>query len=149
MLASVGLITGVVVSGLFLRRLLKRMGSMSRQIDAAAGRFQSHLEDLFATWDLSPSERAVAIYAMKGFSNAEIAGLRGTSTSTIKSQMNAIYRKTGFGNRRELISFLVEELLAGVAVDCPRSEAAPSGVTDTACRPHGASEQDRAWEGAL
>ena len=53
------------------------------------------------------------IYAIKGFSNAEIGELRGTSAATVKSQMNAIYRKTGFSNRQQLIAFMVEELLHG------------------------------------
>ena len=35
--------------------------------------------------------------------------------STIKSQMNSIFRKAGFSSRQQLISFLVEELLAGVS----------------------------------
>ena len=37
---------------------------------------------------------------MKGFSNAEIADLRGTTAATVKSQMNAIYRKSNFTNRQ-------------------------------------------------
>jgi DNA-binding CsgD family transcriptional regulator len=115
-LASIGLIAGVFVSAVFLRTSLRLVAQMSRQIEVTSGNFQSHLTRLFAQWELSPSEQAVAVFAMKGFSNAEIAGLRGTSESTIKSQMNAIYRKTGLGNRQQLIAFLVEDLLAGVAL---------------------------------
>jgi DNA-binding CsgD family transcriptional regulator len=115
--ASLGLVIGVAVSGLFLRQSLARLASLNRQIDVASGKFHGHLMQLFVEWELSPSEQSVAICAMKGFSNAEIADLRGTSASTIKSQMNAIYRKCGLGNRQQLISFLVEELLAGVAVE--------------------------------
>jgi hypothetical protein len=66
------------------------------------------------------------VYAMKGFSNAEIGGFRGTSVSTVKSQMNAIYRKTGFSNRQQLISFLVEEMLAGVADPATLPEPQPA-----------------------
>jgi DNA-binding CsgD family transcriptional regulator len=85
-------------------------------MQAATGNYQSHLEKLFKGWDLSGAERAVAVYAMKGFSNAEIADLRQTSVATIKSQMNAIFRKAGLGNRQQLIAYLVEELLSGVAL---------------------------------
>ncbi|MEL6167583.1 MAG: helix-turn-helix transcriptional regulator [Pseudomonadota bacterium] len=115
MLAGLALAVGVFTSIFFLRHSLERVADMSRQIDVVAGNFEDHLKAYFRTWDLSPSEQSVAIYAMKGFSNAEVANLRGTSASTIKSQMNAIYRKSGFANRQQLISFLVEELLAGVA----------------------------------
>ncbi len=116
LLASIGLVIGVVVSGLFLHRSLRAMRSMRRQIDVASGNFEAHLINSFNEWSLSPSEQQVAIYAMKGFSNAEVAQLRGTTAATVKSQLNAIYRKSGFANRQQLISFLVEELMAGVSV---------------------------------
>ncbi|NNF73229.1 MAG: helix-turn-helix transcriptional regulator [Rhodobacteraceae bacterium] len=116
-LASIGIITGVIASGVFVRRGLDYMHELDRQVDVAAGNYETHLTEIFDGWGLSPSEKSVAIYAMKGFSNAEIAGFRQTSVATIKSQTNAIYRKSGLGNRPQLISFLVEELLAGINVD--------------------------------
>ena len=114
-LAGLSLAVGVFTSIFFLRHSLERVADMTRQIDVASGQFEDHLKAYFKSWELSPSEQSVAIYAMKGFSNAEVAELRGTSASTVKSQMNAVYRKSGFANRNQLISFLVEELLAGVA----------------------------------
>lgn len=119
LLASAGLVIGLVVSALYLRRSQRREVELSRQIDVAAGNFSQHIEQLFDDWEFSESERSVALYAMKGFSNAEIAQLRGTSASTVKSQMNAVYRKCGFGNRQQLIAFLVEELFEGVALPQP------------------------------
>ncbi len=114
--ASIGLIVGVVTSSLLLRKSQRRISQLGRQMDVARGNFESHLKGQFAQWDLTPSEHDVTIYAMKGFSNSEVADLRGTSTATVKSQLNAVYRKSGFANRQQLISFLVEELLSGVAV---------------------------------
>lgn len=111
-LASVGLISGVVVTAFYVRRSATRIETMGKQLDVATGQFESHLGEMFASWDLSQSEQSVAILAMKGFSNAEVADMRGTSVSTIKSQMNSIYKKSGLANRQQLISFLVEELLA-------------------------------------
>lgn len=116
LLASVGLVIGLFVSALYLRRSQRREFELNRQIDVASGNFSHHLDQLFGEWDLSDSERSVAVYAMKGFSNGEIAQMRGTSASTVKSQMNAVYRKTGFSNRQQLISCLVEELFDGVAL---------------------------------
>ena len=121
-LASVGLVVGVIVGGVFLRLSLNRIHHMSRQIDVAAGNFQHHMLALFDRWGFSPSEQTVAVFAMKGFSNSEIAELRGTSMSTIKSQMNSIFRKTGFSGRQQLISFLVEDLLAGVSTAAEAAE---------------------------
>lgn len=115
--ASVGLLLGVVVGVVALRRSQRRVEDLGRQMDVVSGRFQSQVRDLFAGWDLTPSEREVAIYAMKGFSNAEIGALRGTSASTVKSQLNAIYRKSGLDGRRQLISCLVDELIFGTDAD--------------------------------
>lgn len=115
--ASFGVVIGVLASGMLVRDRLDRMEDLKRQIDVAKGNFESHLRSQFTQWSLSPSEQSVMIYAMKGFSNAEIAEFRSTSASTVKSQMNAIYRKSGLQNRQQLISFLVEELLAGVLPD--------------------------------
>ena len=123
-LASVGLVAGVVVSGVFIRQSLSRMAVMNRQIDVSNGQYQSHLMRYFGRWQLSPSEQAVAIYAMKGFSNAEIAEIRGTSASTIKSQMNAVFRKAEFQTRQQLIAFMVEEMLVGMELQAPEEKAA-------------------------
>ena len=112
--ASFGIMAGVIATGIFVRHGMDHVKHLDRQIDVASGNYQEHLISIFDGWALSPSERSVAIYAMKGFSNAEIAELRKTSPATIKSQTNAIYRKSGLGNRPQLIAFLVEELLAGI-----------------------------------
>jgi DNA-binding CsgD family transcriptional regulator len=122
-LASIGLVTGLLVSGAFLRSSLRRLRNMGRQIDIAAGNFEAHLMEVFKRWNLSPSEQAVAVLAIKGFSNLEISNLRGTALATIKSQMNSIFRKAGLASRPQLIAFLVEDLLAGVSLEPPHRDA--------------------------
>lgn len=117
LLASLGLLTGFLTTSFFLARSFRSVSDLRRQVDVASGNFQDHLDMLFKDWHLSPSEQAVALYAMKGFSNAEVAELRGTSASTVKTQLNAVYRKSGCANRQQLMSCLVEELISGVAID--------------------------------
>jgi DNA-binding CsgD family transcriptional regulator len=121
-LASIGLVTGLLVSGAFLRSSLGRLKRMGRQIDIASGNFEAHLMEMFGRWNLSPSEQGVAILAIKGFSNLEISNLRGTTPATIKSQMNSVFRKAGLANRQQLIAFLVEDLLAGVSLEPPHRD---------------------------
>ncbi|MCR8723393.1 helix-turn-helix transcriptional regulator [Frigidibacter sp. ROC022] len=125
--ASIGLVVGVITSFAFLTQTQRRMASMHRQIDVTSGKYQNHLMGHFDRWGLSPSERAVTICAMKGFSNSEIAELRGTSASTIKSQMKAVFRKTELQNRQQLIAFMVEELLVGMEPE-PASGSAAAGT---------------------
>jgi hypothetical protein len=70
----------------------------------------------------------VALLAIKGFSNLEIANLRGTTLATIKSQMNAIFRKAGLISRQQLIAYLVEDLLAGVSLGSTERADGSSGA---------------------
>ena len=116
-LASFALVTGVITTFAFIRRTQRDMARMQRQIDVASGNYVSQLQSLYEEWGLSQSERDVTTYVMKGFSNAEVAELRGTSPATVKSQLNSIYRKSGCANRQQLISFLVEDMLSGLIVD--------------------------------
>jgi len=84
---------------------------------AASGAFLELLEESFARWSLTPSERDVALLAVKGLSIGEIARLRQTREGTDKAQCTAVYRKAGVNNRAQLLSLFVEELMAGVTLD--------------------------------
>ena len=128
MFSGIGLIVGTATSVYFLRVSERRIDRLGRQMQAATGNYQSHVEDLFKGWSLSATESAVAVYAMKGFSNAEIADLRKTSVATVKTHMKAIFRKTGLENRQQLIAYLVEELLSGVALPSPASDKPDTSV---------------------
>ena len=78
------------------------------------------LEERFTLWGLTPAERDVALFAIKGLSTAEIATLRSTSEGTVKAQTNAIYRKAGVTGRPQLLSLFIEDLID-----------APKGMTET------------------
>lgn len=62
------------------------------------------------TWGLSQSEADVAIFVAKGFSNNEIAEMRGSALATVKSQLGSIYQKSGLDSRYQLISFVADEV---------------------------------------
>ena len=78
-------------------------------------------------WNLSKSEADVAIFVAKGFSNQEIAEMRGSAVSTVKSQLSSIYAKSGLGSRYQLMAFVTDELCAKVTDDAP----APAPKIDT------------------
>ncbi|WP_281859479.1 helix-turn-helix transcriptional regulator [Litoreibacter halocynthiae] len=61
-------------------------------------------------WGLSRAEADVAIFVTKGFSNSEIADMRGCATATVKSQLSKIYQKSGLGSRYQLITFVTDEV---------------------------------------
>ena len=111
--ASVGLILGVGVGAYMLRAALRRSEHVESQLRAASGAFIELLEDKFDDWGLTPAERDVALFALKGFSTQDIAAFRDTSEGTVKAQTNAIYRKAGVSGRPQLLSIFIDELMQG------------------------------------
>lgn len=111
--ANLGLIAAVVVEAIFLRRLIVRHANAERALSAATGALGEVMQNYFSNWGLTPSECDVAAFTIKGFSIAEIAGMRQSAEGTVKSQLNAIYRKSGLAGRGQLVSLLIEDLLNG------------------------------------
>lgn len=126
--ASVGLVLGVVVGGLMLRRALRERHRAEEQLRRASGAFADLLQERFEEWGLTPSEKDVALFAIKGMSTAEIAALRSTSEGTVKAQTNAIYRKAGVTGRPQLLSLFIDDLMRDDGKVRPMPEDAPQMV---------------------
>jgi DNA-binding CsgD family transcriptional regulator len=109
--AALGLILGVVLGGVALRHAWARSAQAEEALRAASGAFLEVLEERFTEWGLTPAERDVALFAIKGMSTQEIAELRQTSEGTVKAQTNAIYRKAGVSGRPQLLSLFIDELM--------------------------------------
>ncbi len=113
--AALGLILGVVLGAVLLLRIFRHTRRIEVQLHRASSAFAELLEERFTEWGLTPSERDVAWFAIKGMTLAEIAGLRGTSEGTVKAQSNAIYRKAGVNSRSQLLSLFIEDLMQDTA----------------------------------
>jgi DNA-binding CsgD family transcriptional regulator len=109
--AGTGLILGVVLGALALRRTMKRQYVAEEKLRRASGVFMDLLQERFNDWGLTPAEQDVALFAIKGMSTAEIGTLRATSEGTVKAQTNAIYRKAGVTGRPQLLSLFIEDLM--------------------------------------
>ena len=114
--ATIGLMLGLVFEVVVLRRLLARQSRMAQSLSVASGALADVMEGYFRTWVLTPTEADVATFTIKGYSIAEIAGLRGSAEGTIKTHLNAIYRKSGTAGRTQLVSVLVEDLFRSALV---------------------------------
>lgn len=114
--AIAGLILGAMLALRELRKVMQRNARVESQLAAASGAFQTVLDQHFETWGLTPAERDVALLSIKGVSVADIARMRDTRDGTIKAQSTAIYRKAGVSNRAELISVVIEDVIAGLGV---------------------------------
>ncbi len=109
--AALGLLVGISLAALMLRASLRRTRAAEQALRAASGAFMELVDERFGEWGLTPAERDVALFALKGLSIAEIADLRQTSEGTVKAQTNAIYRKAGVTGRPQLLSLFVEDLM--------------------------------------
>ncbi|GAB4266305.1 MAG: LuxR C-terminal-related transcriptional regulator [Pararhodobacter sp.] len=111
LVASLSLVAAIALEFRLLRRLLERNAHLERQASRAAQAFHDLLEARLHDWGLTPAERDVAHFSVKGCSIAEIASLRGSAEGTVKAHLNAIYRKAGVANRAELLALLIEDLV--------------------------------------
>ncbi len=119
--AAIGLIIGVLLGGVMLVRAVRRRNIAEAKVRRAAAAFHDLLEERFAEWGLTPAERDVALFAIKGMSTTEIAVMRATSEGTVKAQTNAIYRKAGVSGRPQLLAVFIEDLMSDDPT--PRSTA--------------------------
>lgn len=73
--------------------------------------FDAIIRAQFREWKLSEAEADVALLTLRGVRNQEIAALRQTQESTVKSQLTSIFRKAGVKTRNELIGLFMDEFL--------------------------------------
>jgi DNA-binding NarL/FixJ family response regulator len=112
---EVGLVLTLIISvfhGIYaLRKMRGEIGEVQSQLRVASASFNALIEDDFADWGLSPSETDVALFILKGMSNAEIADLTNKKVGTVKAHSNAVFRKSGLANRNQLSSHFLEVLM--------------------------------------
>ncbi|WP_317054805.1 helix-turn-helix transcriptional regulator [Roseovarius rhodophyticola] len=111
-LAATSLGLAVVVELHILRGLMRRKAQLETQVSVASGALSDVISAHFDAWNLTPAERDVALFAIKGFSIAETAKLRGAAEGTVKSQLNAVYRKADVQGRGALLGLLIDDLVA-------------------------------------
>lgn len=112
-LIALGLGIGTVFGVFELSRSHSLLRVHEEALATASGALAEVIEAQFAEWRLTPAEREVGMFALKGFDVAEIARLRGAAQGTVRAQMASIYSKSGTSGRAQFAAFFVEDLLAG------------------------------------
>lgn len=126
--AALGLILGLALGALALKRGLNRAREAEGRLAELSGAFHELVQDRFGRWGLTAAERDVAFFVLKGFSTAEIAKLRQTSEGTVKAQTAAIYRKAEVNGRAQLVSLFIDDLLNGHLTQTVDTETEPKAV---------------------
>lgn len=114
--ALTGVVVGTIFGVILFHRSMERTQEAEKKLRLASGAFTELMEERFKEWSLTPAERDVALFAIKGMSTNEIATLRSTSDGTVKAQTAAIYRKAGVSGRPQLLSLFIDDLTASPAL---------------------------------
>lgn len=109
--AAVGLVLGLLLGWVAYRHTLQRTRVAEQGLRLASGAFMEIIEEHFVEWGLTPAERDVALFSVKGLSTQQIAEMRNTSEGTVKAQTNAIYRKADVSGRPQLLSLFIDDLM--------------------------------------
>jgi len=73
--------------------------------------YSKFLHKQFDAWELTPSEKEVALLLLKGLSFKEIADMRDTKEKTVRQQASTIYRKSHVSGRHEFSAWFFEDML--------------------------------------
>ena len=65
----------------------------------------------FDSWQLTASEKEIALLLIKGLSMQEIADIRHVKEKSVRQQSTGIYTKARVANRNELSAYFIEDLL--------------------------------------
>lgn len=72
--------------------------------------FGAAIDRQLARWELTPAEREVALFLLKGLSHKAIADVRGVSEATVRQQARGVYQKAGVEGRHDLAAFFLTGL---------------------------------------
>jgi DNA-binding CsgD family transcriptional regulator len=110
-LVALALLLGVVFGAWALRQMLDQMRAQARALQIARGALSDAIDAQFTAWGLTPAEKDVAWFALKGIDVAEIATMRGAAAGTVRVQLTHVYAKAGVSNRAQFAAWFVEDLL--------------------------------------
>jgi DNA-binding CsgD family transcriptional regulator len=113
------LLAGVAVGALQVRQMWMEGRRRQAALAVAAGALSEVVALRFREWRLTPAEADVAVFALKGFDVAEIAGLRGSAAGTVRAQLAHVYEKAGVNSRSALASLFLEDLLIEPVIASP------------------------------
>jgi len=82
-----------------------------KSAESALAGFSGAVEQQFVKWDLTPTEREVALLLLKGYGHKQVAAKTGRSERTVRQHAVSVYEKSGLGGRAELAAFFLEGVM--------------------------------------
>lgn len=126
---AVALVLGVVLNAWQLREMLADARRARATIQAASGAMAELMTLRFGEWGLTGAEADVAMLALKGFDNDEIARFRNAAPGTVRAQLARIYAKADVKSRAGLAGLFIEDLMSGPLPAVPQGKAIAGRAT--------------------
>ena len=82
-----------------------------QRAEASLAGLSRAIDEQFASWGLTPSEREVALLLLRGEGHKQIAASTQRSERTVRQHAVAVYGKSGLAGRAELSAFFLEGLM--------------------------------------
>ncbi len=89
-----------------------RISDLHQKLQQAGKGYLELIHQQLDEWELSPTEKEVALLLLKGLSFEEIAGIRNTKEKTVRQQAISVYRKSGLNGRHEFAGWFFEDFLS-------------------------------------
>lgn len=86
----------------------KALDTAKHQTQKLMGELSKVIQAQFIKWQLTDSEKEVALLLIKGLSLDEIATVRETKEKTVRQQASNLYKKAGITGRYELVAFFLK-----------------------------------------
>lgn len=100
---------------IMLQSNLKRVESENRANKAKLAEkingISQHIQAEFIKWQLTATEKEIALMLLKGLTFKDIAEVRCKSERTVRQQAGAIYAKSSLANRSDLAAYFLEDFM--------------------------------------
>ena len=115
-----------------LLRLRVRLSREEKRNDLFSRALAESIDMQLDEWQMTPSEKDVAWFIIKGFRFSEIAQVRGVKETTSRLQATSIYAKAGVSGRSEFVAEIIQSLLESL----PEKAASRDRASKTETEPH-------------
>ena len=88
-----------------------RISDLHKKLQQAGKGYIGVIHEQLDVWELSPTEKEVALLLLKGLSFEEIAAIRHTKEKTVRQQAISLYRKSVLNGRHEFAAWFFEDFL--------------------------------------
>lgn len=111
LLVFIGVSAALLLGMRDLLRLRMRLSREEKRNDLFSRALAESIDMQLEEWRMTPSEKDVAWFIIKGYRFSEIARVRGVKETTSRLQATSVYAKAGVSGRSEFVAEIIQSLL--------------------------------------